>query len=480
MAVDLGNPFDKAPGRKKIGPRFEYDVREYLRRELPDDYVFRQGVVVTGAEKGRRGEVVREIDFVVAGPNGVFFLEAKSFDIIRGPINDVWEWWVVEGGMTRRVMRGGRPAEKMQNLLAKFKTVVESMKAGAPFRGDIHPFRYARPVFVFPSHAVIEVEPERDRRPGDYSPYRLVRLKDLARVIRSWAAPSGAQGRPLRREAAEAVITEVLIPGRHEEADVVGSYKVVERGAERRASNGLSYTMNLLRHFEMGSRAWGKRYDTTKLADRDREQFERQVKRHATVIARIRDRHVHHYYDSFLDPGDNSYWVIEEWIDGDTLRELLKRGGLAADGVPRLMAEVAEGLRALHAEGFVYRELNPEAILVERETGRVVLTNFEMARAPEGPTVAPSEYAHDPYRAPEWSAEPGSADVRADVYSWGGVFFHAAAGSPYDGENAGLLSPPPLSEELRSLVLSCLERDPSRRPSDMRVVLAALGRPGGA
>ena len=505
MAHDLGNPFDTTPPSWFFGASFEFQVREHLRTKLPDTYVFRQGIVITEAERQARREteaiqsgrefrrdygdnrgknesrqpLIREIDFVVAGPNGIFFLEVKSFKLIKGPINDLWEWWYVDQRRNelRRLMRHGKPpVEKMQNLMAKFTTLAGASAKNNPGHHFLSGHSRATPIFVFPSDASIEVTPEHGRQPGDYSPFHLVTLDQLAKTILNKPFDARYAKEQMTNEEAQIVIREVLIPGMIEEPSIMGSYEVVERGKEQRADNGLIYTLNLLRHHEMkAQQVWGKRYDTTMLADRDRSMFEQQVKRHALVISGIKHPNIHHYYDSFQDPYDNSYWVLEEWIDGVTLEKLMTRNEAGKLDIGKLMLEIAQGIHALHGKKFIYRDLNPSGIYIEKETNRAVLTNFEMARAPEGPTVSSGEYARDPYRAPEWISEPKSADVRADVYSWGAIFFHLATGETYNETNIQkLISASSLPSETATLVTSCLERDPERRPSEMAEVIKRM------
>lgn len=77
MAIYLGNPFsDKVSDDQ--GDRFEIEIREKIRRGLPDTYFFQHNVVVDNRQYDRDRPTAREIDFAVAGPNGLFLIEAKS------------------------------------------------------------------------------------------------------------------------------------------------------------------------------------------------------------------------------------------------------------------------------------------------------------------------------------------------------------------------------------------------------------------
>ncbi len=100
-----------------------------------------------------------------------------------------------------------------------------------------------------------------------------------------------------------------------------------------------------------------------------------------------------------------------------------------------------------------------------------------MARAADAPTVSSGEWKFENYRAPEWTSSPKSADARADIYSWGSIFFHLATGETYDeSKKQVLIDSSALPSTTCPLILRCLERDPAQRPASINEVIELLKR----
>lgn len=465
MARNLGNPFAE-PG-KTHGIRFEYEVCEHLRRNLPKSYIYRHGVVVSAAIPGRPRRVPREIDVAVAGPNGLFLIEAKHKDRVEGTLMGIWTYMRLnKDGVPNRDPQAEEPGKMMRTKLAQVRALIKKDR-----RRKFQPFQYARAIFVFPDFTDVRiVDYETTTPPSGDSSFRLVHLSDLAETILTWKSP----GPKLTAKEAEALL-RILDPGVIDSwPDIVRDYTIVKRGDIQIASNGLPYTINELQHNELDTRRRGKWYDWSALMDKERQQFDEQVKRHATVLAALEGHeHIHQYHEFFSDPYSGGYWLIEEWIDGDTLDAILAAPETMTLNVRQFMRQVALALKSLHDKGFVHRELNPQSILVENRTNRAVITNFELAKALDGsPTVFTEGVEWDPYRAPEVETDPHSVGVTADVYSWGAILFHLATGQQYTGGEAlGLLKQSSLPEVIIGLVERCLQPARSNRPASIDEVL---------
>ncbi|MFF8094305.1 serine/threonine-protein kinase [Streptomyces sp. NPDC016675] len=82
---------------------------------------------------------------------------------------------------------------------------------------------------------------------------------------------------------------------------------------------------------------------------------------------------------------DGLPWIVMEWVPGESLHEVLRRGPVEAPEAARIGLAVLGSLRAAHAVGIVHRAVRPAKVLLGPH-GRVVLTDFGTARAPdEGP-----------------------------------------------------------------------------------------------
>ena len=154
------------------------------------------------------------------------------------------------------------------------------------------------------------------------------------------------------------------------------------------------------------------------------------------------------------------------YVDGETLGERVRRTGPLPPGdAMRIMQEVAWGLAHAHARGVVHRDVKPDNILLDRETGRAMVTDFGIARASEAHTPAGGTVIGTPqYMSPE-QARGEEVDGRSDLYSLGATTFFALTGRlPINGPTTAALmarlltqTAPPVCS-VRSVVPSPLAR----------------------
>jgi serine/threonine protein kinase len=132
---------------------------------------------------------------------------------------------------------------------------------------------------------------------------------------------------------------------------------------------------------------------------------------------------------------DGLLYVAMRYVPGRDLGRLLTaRGPLPADEAAALIAQVADGLDAVHAAGLVHRDVKPANVLVgEAQAGdgsSALLTDFGLAKiaASTGGLTASGEVIGSvDYMAPE-QIEARRVDARTDVYALGCVLFHAVTG----------------------------------------------------
>jgi len=165
-----------------------------------------------------------------------------------------------------------------------------------------------------------------------------------------------------------------------------------------------------------------------------------------------------HEFGSELVRGELLHYYTAAWIEGTTLRQFAQASGERWLGP---FADALEGLLALHELGVVHGDFTPDNILVRRD-GSGVLIDLGCAR-PRG-RFSEQLSGTPGFIAPEL-ASSGTADVASDLYAVGVCLqqLHPLSGTRPRGELSELLAR-----------LSALE--PQQRPSDVRSVLAALGR----
>jgi len=173
-------------------------------------------------------------------------------------------------------------------------------------------------------------------------------------------------------------------------------------------------------------------------------------------------------------------FFVMGYVEGETLGDRVrKRGPLPPPASARMLQEVAWALAYAHLRGVVHRDVKPDNILLEKETGRALVTDFGIARveAPTGLTGVGEILGTAQYMSPEQACgEP--VDGRSDLYSLGIVGFYALSGKlPFEAPNtAALLAmqitrpAPPLTTvalgipgRLAQAIDRCLAKSPADR-----------------
>ena len=162
------------------------------------------------------------------------------------------------------------------------------------------------------------------------------------------------------------------------------------------------------------------------------KRFLREAKLAAAV------RHDHLVTIHAVDEWRGRPYLVMEYIDGGSLKELLKsRGTLEADEAIRIARQLAAGLAAAHRHKLVHRDIKPANILMERDTGRIKITDFGLARVTgEAGLSRSGEVVGTPqFMAPE-QAQGREVDQRADLFSLGSLLYSLCSGqSPFQADS---------------------------------------------
>ncbi len=222
--------------------------------------------------------------------------------------------------------------------------------------------------------------------------------------------------------------------------------------------------------------------------DANAEQRERFL-REARTSARLEHPHIIEVYRA--DETDGVVWFSMRYINGESLGDRIReKRTLAVSEILRILREVAWGLAYAHARGVVHRDIKPDNILLDRDSGRAVLTDFGIARdsgAASQLTQLGNVLGSVHYMSPEQAAGE-EVDGRSDIYALGCVAYHALVGSPpFDGTAQAVLVAhvtkhvPPLATvapQLRPSVAAvlerCLAKDPAQRYANADALAGAL------
>ena len=209
-----------------------------------------------------------------------------------------------------------------------------------------------------------------------------------------------------------------------------------------------------------------------------RERFTRE----AQTAAKLAHPHIVPIHD--VGEGKGIVYFVMGLIEGESLAaRIRRRGRVPAEETRRIMKETADALSAAHGQGVIHRDIKPDNILLEGTRGRVMVTDFGIAKAMSGTsnatlTSAGMAIGTPSYMSPEQAAGERDIDGRSDLYSLGVVAFQMLSGElPFNAPTvAGILmkhitEPAPLlhekypdiPEDLSLAVARCLEKDPTNR-----------------
>jgi beta-lactam-binding protein with PASTA domain len=173
-------------------------------------------------------------------------------------------------------------------------------------------------------------------------------------------------------------------------------------------------------------------------------------------------------------------FIVMEYIDGQTLRDMIRREGTIAPGqIADIGADIAAALSFAHANGVVHRDVKPGNVLITT-AGQVKVTDFGIARAGgdnDGLTRTGAVMGTATYFSPE-QAQGIGVDGRSDVYSLGVVLYEMATGEPpfagdspvsvaYKHVREPVIPPsqkvPSVPLELERVIMTCLAKNPLDR-----------------
>ena len=158
--------------------------------------------------------------------------------------------------------------------------------------------------------------------------------------------------------------------------------------------------------------------------------------------------------DDFDFTEDGRPFIVMEYVEGESLRKILKtQGPLGADRALRIARQVAEALKAAHALGIIHRDIKPDNVLLAEVGGQkdfVKVLDFGIAKVQEGafevsegedfaPTQAGFVVGTPAYISPEQARgkKAGEIDGRADLYSLGVVVYEMLTGElPFHSETS--------------------------------------------
>lgn len=202
------------------------------------------------------------------------------------------------------------------------------------------------------------------------------------------------------------------------------------------------------------------------------------IRRESEILSGLKHPLFPKCYGCWQD-GDMGF-LIMELVPGENLERLIRRGmRFTVRQTAELGMQLAEGLLYLHErkKAILFRDVKPGNIVL-REDGRIKLLDFGCVLVLG--EAGGSRAGTPGYAAPEQMAESGKQSVACDVYGLGRTLQKLCQTGDGSGRS---IAERRAGRQLKRILAACVEEEPSARPADMRVVLAALAplsaAPGG-
>src|SRR5262245_49882153 len=231
--------------------------------------------------------------------------------------------------------------------------------------------------------------------------------------------------------------------------------------------------------------------------DRERLRRFKQEARAASSLNHPNILTIHEIGEASTGEG-GAHYIVSEFVEGETLRAMLRGGRLDLSKATAIAEQVASALSVAHEAGIVHRDIKPENVMA-RPDGLVKVLDFGLAKLTEAQppdSEAPTNLSTTPgivmgtvsYMSPE-QARGQKVDRRADIFSLGVVLYEMLAGRrPFEGATtsdviAALLTaePPPLGKYcaeattgLERIVGKCLAKDRETRYQSAAELIAEL------
>lgn len=216
-----------------------------------------------------------------------------------------------------------------------------------------------------------------------------------------------------------------------------------------------------------------------------------RFEKEARTLAALSHPNILTLFDFGNDAG--IHYAVMEYLDGRTLRDLLKQGTLVPERAMDISIAVADGLAAAHSRGIIHRDLKPENIFLTADN-RIKILDFGLAhwdyqmqtadltRLPTSPPNTKSGMVMGTvhYMSPE-QVRGGPIDERTDIFSFGIVMYEMIYGTrPFAAQTMAETMVAILKEEpavpstktsapsdLLRIIETCLEKEPARRFSSV-------------
>ena len=221
-------------------------------------------------------------------------------------------------------------------------------------------------------------------------------------------------------------------------------------------------------------------------------EFVKRFRQEATAAASLQHPNIVTIHE--VGESEGQYYFSMDFVEGRSLAELVRAEPLPARRAAGYLKAIAEAIHYAHQKGILHRDLKPSNILVD-PLDQPRITDFGLAKQSNSDsnlTLTGQTLGSPAYISPEQGLGAVSeVGPRSDIYSLGAVLYHLVTGRPpFQGEtlhqilfqtqNLEPIRPrrlnPGVPDDLQTICLKCLEKNPARRYQTSRELADDLGR----
>lgn len=223
------------------------------------------------------------------------------------------------------------------------------------------------------------------------------------------------------------------------------------------------------------------------MEESQQEKSVSDFKRESVILSTLDHPAVPTIYDYFFDEKESRFYLVMKYINGGDLAARLRssqEGKIEEEAVTEWAIQIADVLDYLHNRPtpIIYRDLKPSNIMIDGNSGRVMLIDFGIARSVKSEEKGVTAVGTMGYAPPELFS--GNVEPRSDIYSLGSTMFHLLTGA--DPQSNPLLifdfnkNPRPrqinsrLSDQIEQILMRAVQYNSSQRfnsASEMRDIL---------